>query len=239
LGDCRQTDNVNLLPAVAGRVQLKEHFHNRFHVGDQVWPVFSKVTSTGLFGRAVLVVGYGPVGKGIAERARDLGAIVHVVDLDPIRLLDARHHGCAPVDMSTGLARCEIVVTATGVEGVLGAEALGQVRPGAILFNAGHSNREIDVDWLYSRPHRRMKDHIERFDLDGTHLYLLARGSLLNLAAGARTTGANLFDPYTAVMLRGIAWLFDGGAEGAPSGVQPFPAELEQEIARLAVGLQG
>jgi adenosylhomocysteinase len=84
-----------------------------------------------------------------------------------------------------------------------------------------------------------MKDHIERFDLDGTHLYLLARGSLLNLAAGARTTGADLFDPYTAVMLRGIAWLFDGGAEGAPAGVQPFPAELEREIARLAVGLQG
>lgn len=220
-------------------IPLKEHFHNRFHVGDQVWPVFSEVTSMSLFGRTVLVVGYGPVGKGIAERARDLGAIVHVVDLDPIRLLDARHHGCAPVDLAVGLARCEIVVTATGVEGVLGAEALRQARPGAILFNAGHSNHEIDVDWLYRQPHRPMKRHIERFDLDGTHLYLLARGSLLNLAAGARTIGADLFDPYTAVMLRGIAWLFDGGAEGAPPGVQPFPGELEREIARLAVGLQG
>jgi len=78
---------------------------------------------------------------------------------------------------------------------------------------------------------------VERFDLPGTHVFLLARGSLLYLAAG--TGGSHdLFDFYTAVMLRGIAWLFDGGAEGAPPGVQPYPAHLEQEIARLAVELR-
>jgi adenosylhomocysteinase len=187
----------------------------------------------------VLVVGYGPVGKGIAERARDLGAIVSVVDLDAVRLLEAQHHGCAAVSLEEGLARCQIVVTATGVEGVLGEEHLRQTRPGAIFFNAGHSNREIDIDWLYRQPHQRMRDHIERFDLKGTHIFLLAKGSLLNLAAGSGSAGADLFDPYTAVMLRGIGWLFDGGAEGARPGVQPYPAELEQEIARLAIRLHG
>ncbi|MCZ6530268.1 MAG: hypothetical protein O6949_08045 [Chloroflexi bacterium] len=79
---------------------------------------------------------------------------------------------------------------------------------------------------------------MERFDLNTTHIFLLAKGSLLNLAAGTGAAGADLFDLYTAVMLRGISWLFDGGANGAPPGVQPFPAVLELEIARLSVKLQ-
>lgn len=220
-------------------IPLKDNLENRFHVGNEVWPVFSHVTSMSLFRRSVLVVGYGPVGKGIAERASALGAIVYVVDLDAVRLIEAQHHGCAPVSLEEGLARCQIVVTATGIEGVLGEKQLRHARPGAIFFNAGHSNREIDIDWLYQQPHQRMRSHIERFDLKGKHIFLLAKGSLLNLAAGSGAGGADLFDLYTAVMLRGIGWLFDGGAEGAPSGVQPYPSDLEQEIARLSVELYG
>jgi adenosylhomocysteinase len=220
-------------------IPLKDRFHNRFHVGNDVWPVFRELTWMNLYGRSVLVAGYGPVGKGIAERARNLGAIVHVVDLDAVRLIDARHHGCIPVSMEEGLARCEIVATATGVEGVLGREQLQKARPGAILFNAGHSNREIDIEWLYGQPHQHMRDHIERFDLEGTHVFLLAKGSLLNLAGATGTAGADLFDLYTAVMLQGISWLFDGGAAGAPPGLQAYPSHLEQEVARLAVRLQG
>jgi adenosylhomocysteinase len=220
-------------------IPLKDRLENRFHVGNEVWPVFSEVTSMSLFGRSVLVIGYGPVGKGIAERARDLGAIVYVVDLDAVRLIEAKHHGCTPVSLEEGLARCQIVVTATGFEGVLRGEHLRQARPGAIFLNAGHSNREIDTDWLYQQPHQRMRAHIERFDLGGTHIFLLAKGSLLNLAGATQGGGADLFDHYTAVMLRGITWLFDGGAEDAPPGLQPYPSFLEQEIARLSVKQQG
>jgi adenosylhomocysteinase len=220
-------------------IPLKDGLENRFHVGNEIWPVFSEVTSISLFRRSVLVVGYGPVGKGIAERARDLGAIVYVADLDAVRLIEAQHHGCAPVSLEEGLARCQIVVTATGVKGVLGEQHLRQARPGTIFFNAGHSNHEIDIDWLYRQPHQRMRPHVERFELDAKHIFLLAKGSLLNLAAGTVGGGADLFDLYTAVMLRGIGWLFDGGAEGASPGVQPYPADLEQEIARLAVKLYG
>ena len=220
-------------------IPLKDRLENRFHVGNEVWPVFSEVTWMNLFARSVLVVGYGPVGKGIAERARDLGAMVYVVDVDAVRLIEAQHHGCAPVSLEEGLARCQIVVTATGVEGVLGEEHLRLARPGTVFFNAGHSNREIDIDWLYHQPHQRMKAHIERFDLKGTHIFLLAKGSLLNLAGAIGSAGADLFDHYTAVMLRGISWLFDGGAKGAPPGVQPYPSDLEQEIARLSVKLHG
>ena len=220
-------------------IPLKDRLENRFHVGDGVWPAFSDVTGMGLFGRRVLVMGYGPVGKGIAERAHNLGAIVHVVDLDPVRLLEARHHGCEAVTLEEGLARCQIIVTATGVQGVLRKEQLCQVRPGTILFNAGHSNREIDIDWLYSQPHRRVVAHIERFDVAKTHLFLLAKGSLLNLAAGGRPHGLDMFDHYTAVMLLGIAWMFDGIPEGTPPGLQLYPAHLEHEIADLSIRLHG
>ena len=215
-------------------IPLKD-LHNRFHVGDSAWPAFSHVTGMSLFGRHVLILGCGPVGKGIAERARDLGAIVHVTDLDPVRLLEARHLGCDTVSLDEGIGRCQIIVTATGVEGVMSEEHLRQVKPGTILFNAGHSNREIDIDWLYQQPHQRMKAHIERFDIGKTHLYLLAQGSLLNLAAGAGPYSSDQFDHYTAVMLLGIAWMFDGIPEHISPGLQLYPAHLEREIAELSV----
>ena len=215
-------------------IPLKD-LHNRFHVGDSAWPAFSHVTGMSLFGRHVLILGCGLVGKGIAERARDLGAIVHVTDLDPVRLLEARHIGCDIVSLDEGIGRCQIIVTATGVEGVMSEEHLRQVKPGTILFNAGHSNREIDIDWLYQQPHQRMKAHIERFDIGKTHLYLLAQGSLLNLAAGAGPYSSDQFDHYTAVMLLGIAWMFDGIPDHISPGLQLYPAHLEREIAELSV----
>lgn len=215
-------------------IPLKDQLENRFHVGDGVWPVFSAVTGLGLFGRKVLVVGYGPVGKGIAERARNLGAIVYAADLDPVRMIEARHHGCLAVSLAEGIEHCKIIVTATGVQGVLSENFLQRVRPGTMLFNAGHSNREIDIDFLYKQPHQKMTENIERFDLEDTHLFLLAKGSLLNLAAGGAPHGLDLFDHYIAVMLAGIAWMFDGIPKDIKPGLQLFPAHLEKEIASLS-----
>jgi adenosylhomocysteinase len=218
-------------------IPLKDLLENRFHVGDTVWPVFGHVTGMGLTGKRVLVIGFGPVGKGIAARARSMGAVTHVADLDPVRLLEARHYGHETVSVKEGMARCHVVVTATGAEGVLGPDELVRARPGAILFNAGHTNREIDIGWLYRQPGRRIKAHIERFDLAGTHVFLLVKGSLLNLASGTGIHGVDMFDQYTAVMLLGMAWMFDGIPDHIQPGLQLYPAHLEREIAELAVRL--
>jgi adenosylhomocysteinase len=215
-------------------IPLKD-LHNRYHVGDTVWPAFNQLTGMGLYGRRVLVIGQGPVGKGIAERARALGASVYVADIDPLRLLEAAHLGCEAIELQEGVRRCEIIVTATGVEGVLNGEQLARVRPGAILFNAGHSNREIDIDWLYEHENQRLKAHIERIDLGGTYLFLLGQGSLLNLSAGAGPFGVDQFDHYTAVMLLGISWMFDGIPADTPAGLQRFPAHLERQIAEVSI----
>lgn len=218
-------------------IPLKDKLENRFHVGDSVWPAFSHVTGLGIFGRRVLVIGFGPVGKGIAERARKLGAVVNVADIDPVRLIEARHHGCEPVDLEEGLSRAHVIVTATGVDGVLSEELLRRIKHGAILFNAGHSNREADIDWLYAQPHEQLKAHIERFDLLQTSFYMLGKGSLLNLAAHAGPHGTDLFDHYTAVMLRGMSWMFDGIPSEYKPGLQLYPEHLEREIAQLSVDI--
>jgi adenosylhomocysteinase len=216
-------------------IPLKEKLENRFHVGDGVWPAFSQVTGLGVFGRRVLVIGFGPVGKGIAERARKLGAMVNVADIDPVRLIEARHHGCEPIDLADGLSRAHVIVTATGAKGVLNSDNLSRINSGAIIFNAGHSNREADIDWLYQQPHRRMKAHIERFDISNTSFYLLGKGSLLNLAAHAGPHGTDLFDHYTAVMLRGMSWMFNGIPNEYAPGLQFYPEHLEREIAARSV----
>jgi adenosylhomocysteinase len=214
-------------------IELKNQIENRFTVGTGIWHAFSMVTLMSLFARRVLVVGYGPVGKGIAERARNLGAVVMVSDLDPMRRLDANLHGCETVALHDGLRRAQIVVTATGRDKVLSVEEFRLMRPGTIVLNAGHSQHELDIDWLYGRPYQRIKAFIERFELGDTNIYLLARGNLLNLATGANEYDNDLFDAFSAVMLRGTTWMMDGGAAGMPPGVQPYPREIEREIAGL------
>jgi adenosylhomocysteinase len=218
-------------------IPLKEQIENRFHVGDGVWLTFAHLTAMGLFGRRVLVIGYGPVGKGIAERARQLVANVYVSDLDPVKLLEARYHGCEPIPLMDGLAHCQIIVTSTGVEGVLKEAQLRQVRQEAIVFNAGHSNREIEIDWLATQSHQPMKEFIERYDLGDRSFYLLTSGSPLNLGAGITAHGNDLFDHYSAVMLLGLKWMLDGGVGEMSNGLQLYPRHLEQEIANMSMEL--
>jgi adenosylhomocysteinase len=214
-------------------IPLKDRIHNRHHVGIQAWPAFSDITGLAIHGRSVLVVGFGPVGRGVATQARALGAIVSVAEVDPVKSLEAQHHGLRAVSLEEGLASCSIVVTATGREGIVGADQLIATRPGAILANVGHGNREIDVDWLEARPHQEVRRHITRHDVGDHEVYLLNRGNLLNIAAGAGIEVDELFDPFAAIMLRGLAWILQGGAVGAGHGMQPYPAELERGIAEL------
>jgi adenosylhomocysteinase len=214
---------------------LKDRIHNRHHVGFQAWPAICDITGLAIYGRSVLVVGFGPVGRGVALHARALGAVVSVAEPDPVRALEALNHGCRVVPLAEGLATCLIVVTATGREGVLGPDQLRRLRSGAILANVGHSNREIDVDWLAQRPGSAVRRYIDRYTIDGRDVFLLNRGSLVNIAPGAGIGVDELFDPFAAIMLRGLAWILGGGAAAARPGVQPYPPALEREIAELAL----
>ena len=215
-------------------IALKDLIHNRHHVGAETWPAFTSITGLSLYGREIVVVGFGPVGQGVALRARDLGANVTVVDLDPVRLVQAQHFGCRVADFDDAARNATVIVTATGFDGVIGATQIEWVADGAILMNVGHSNREIDVDWLDQHPHTVLRRHLERFEVNGRRVHLLNRGSLVNLASGL--TGApQLFDPFAAIMLLGLEAILQGSAADLPAGVQRYPAHLETRVARALV----
>jgi adenosylhomocysteinase len=216
-------------------IALKDLIHNRHHVGVETWPAFTAITGLALYGREVVVIGFGPVGQGVALRARDLGASVTVVDLDPVRSVQAQHHGCRVATLADALRKASVVVTATGFDGVLGAEQLADVADGAILVNVGHSDREIDVDWLDQHPRVEMRRHLDRYDISGRRLHLLNRGSLVNLAAGLGIAAPQLFDPFAAIMLLGLDAILHGRTADLPAGVQRYPAELEARVAQALV----
>ena len=120
---------------------------------------------------------------------------------------------------------------------MLGEEQLSQVADGAILVNVGHSDREIDVDWLDQHPSTSVRQHLQRFELTGRRVYLLNRGSLVNLAAGLGINAPQLFDPFTAIMLLGLEAILGGETADLPNGVQRYPRPLEARVARaLATG---
>ena len=91
------------------------------------------------------------------------------------------------------------------------------------------------MDWLDRQPSEHVRRHIERYTVDGRDLYLLNRGNLVNIASGAGIEVDELFDPFAAIMLLGLAWILQGGAAEAAPGLQPYPAHLEREIAELSL----
>ena len=216
-------------------IALKDLIHNRHHVGAETWPAFTAITGLSLYGREIVVVGFGPVGQGVALRGRDLGANVTVVDRDPVRLVLAQHHGCRVADFDDAVRRASVIVTATGFDGVVGAAEIERIADGAILMNVGHSNREIDIDWLDLHPHTELRRHLERYEVNGQRVHLLNRGSLVNLAVGLGTGAPQLFDPFAAIMLLGLDAILHGSAGDLPTGVQRYPTQLESRVARALV----
>ncbi len=213
-------------------IALKDCLHNRYHVGYETWPVFYQLTGMSLFLRTVLVVGFGNVGRGVAEVAKNWGALVRIVENDPIRKLEATHFGFEVMDLFTGIQHSQIVVTATGRSGIIQAEHLRAAAPGTIFFNVGHLNREIDIDWLSQQPHQTVKPGIEKFSIAEKTIFLLAKGSLLNLATEMEN-GVDLFDIYNTVMLKGLIAMAEGTLLRFPPGIHLYPQELEREVAEL------
>ncbi len=216
---------------------LKEGLHNRFLVGLVTWTTFLEVARVTLYGRRVAVVGYGPVGQGVAEYARLLGAVPVVVELSPSRQLLARYAGCEVARLEEALPGADVVVTATGREGVVREEHFGLFRDGAFLLNVGHTNRELDVQALRRYPTRRLRPYVEEVQLPGRRVYLLAGGAMFNLAAGPGDP-YDAFDLTSALLLAGIAHLVDHGHR-YPPGLHPMPQEVEAEVAALSPHLLG
>jgi adenosylhomocysteinase len=213
--------------------RLKAGIELRFHVAEAFWAAFAYLTGLSLFGRAVLVLGFGAVGKGIAERARNTGARTLVFEPDPLRACEAVLHGHESVSFEGGLKQADIVITATGRDGALGPSSFARLRDGTILANAGHAQTEVSWPLLAQRGVRRIRANIAAVKLDhAREVIVLCEGSTLNLSTGAGPFGNDLWDPFNALILRGLHWLNDGMPDGAPFGLQPFPPVIQDQVAR-------
>jgi adenosylhomocysteinase len=193
-----------------------------------------------LAGHTLVVVGYGWAGQGIAERARGAGAAVIVCEIDPLRALEARMAGYQVMPALEAAERGDVFVTVTGSRGVLRGEHFARMKDGAVLANAGHFDVELDLEELrgLAAEVREVRPLIEQYTLeDGRRLNLLARGRVVNLAAGEGHPAA-VMDVSFALQALCVEHLVDRRAELA-AGVQAVPESIDREVATLKLAALG
>ena len=165
----------------------KHLFDNRYGTGQSVFDGIDRTTNLIVAGKTCVVAGYGWCGKGVALRAKGLGAHVIVTEVDPVKAIEAIMDGFAVMPMAEAAKSGDLFVTVTGDRDVITAEHFALMKNGAILCNAGHFDVEVDVKWLRENALecRDMKPNIQGFRLeDGRWVYVLAEGRLVNLASG-------------------------------------------------------
>ncbi|MBA7507570.1 Adenosylhomocysteinase [subsurface metagenome] len=214
----------------------KRFFDNRFGTAESAFQAIMGITNTLIAGKNIVVVGYGFVGRGIASRAKGLGAIVTVVETDPIKALEAAMDGFRVAGMTKAAHAGDIFITTTGNLKVIREEHMRAMKDGAILCNAGHFNVEIDIPALrkLAVKGREVLEDVEEFQLKGgKRLYLLAEGRLVNLA-GKRSLGhpMEIMDMSFALQALSVEYIAKHAGELEPK-VYEVPADIDREVAEL------
>ena len=165
----------------------KHLFDNRYGTGQSVWDGINRTTNLIVAGKSVVVAGYGWCGKGVAMRAKGLGAEVIVTEINPIRAMEAVMDGFKVMPMLEAAPLGDFFITVTGCADVIGPDAFLRMKDGAICCNAGHFDVEVAVAKLKAMAvsHRPARNNIEAYTLEnGRTIYIIAEGRLVNLAAG-------------------------------------------------------
>ena len=228
-------------PIVAvNEANTKHFFDNRYGTGQSTIDGIIRATNILLAGRTFVVCGYGWCGRGLADRARGLGAHVIVVEVDPLRALQAVMDGFRVAPIADAAAQGDIFVTATGNKHILRREHFEAMRDGAVLANTGHFDVEIDIPALrdLASDEGVARPHVRRFDLaDGRRLFLLAEGRLVNLAA-AEGHPAAVMDMSFANQALSAEYVARNHADLEPR-VYAVPREIDDEVARLKLESMG
>jgi adenosylhomocysteinase len=221
-------------PAIAANDAWCKHLYdNRYGTGQSTIAAILRLTNLVGAGKEFCVVGYGWVGKGLARYAEGTGGRVTVIEVDPVKALEAHMDGHRVAGLE-GLSTADVVITATGGVEAVGAGALPYLKDGAVLANAGHHDREIDVAAL--GPGEEVRPGITRHELgSGRRVYLLVGGRLVNIA-GADGHPVEIMDLSFSV--QALAAHLLASAE-LPPGVQRLPEELDREIARTKLATLG
>jgi len=220
--------------------RTKHLFDNRYGTGQSAIDGILRATNVLIAGKQVVVGGYGWVGRGIASRAAGMGGIVTVVEVDPIRALEAAMDGFRVTNAAVAAEIGEIFIAATGNLNVWGAAHFPVMRDGAILANAGHFNDEFELGSLEEQASssREVRPFTREYLMpDGRRLYVLADGRLVNLGA-AEGHPSIVMDMSFANQALGLEWLRAHAGELEPR-VHDIPEEIDAEVARLKLDSMG
>ncbi|HEV8688184.1 MAG TPA: adenosylhomocysteinase [Gaiellaceae bacterium] len=236
-----ERDGALGFPVIAvNDANTKHMFDNRYGTGQSTIDGIIRATNVLLAGKHFVVAGYGWVGKGVAMRARGLGANVIVTEVDPLRALEAAMDGFEVLTMEKAAQVGDIFCTATGDKSVIRREHMEQMKDGAILSNTGHFNVEIEIPALkqLAVEQREARAFVDEFVLpDGRRIYLLAEGRLINLAA-AEGHPAIVMDMSFANQALSAEYAVAHAAE-LERKVYPVPREIDEEISRLKLETMG
>jgi adenosylhomocysteinase len=211
-------------------------FNDRFGTGQSALDGILRATNLLLAGQTLVILGYGATGRGIASRARGAGATVIVCEVDPMRGLEARMEGFDVMPALAAAERGDVFVTVTGNRDVLCREHFELMKDGAILANAGHFDVEISLPDL-GEERRPVLPLVDEYVIAGRRLNLLARGRVVNLAAGEGHPAA-VMDVSFAIHALAVEELFLRGGDLAP-GVHPVPEAIDHEVALLKLASLG
>jgi adenosylhomocysteinase len=236
-----ERDGVLRYPIVAVNEALTKHlFDNRYGTGQSTLDGVIRATNLLIAGKVFVVAGYGWCGRGLAMRAKGHGADVVVLEVDPLRALEAVMDGFRVMPMAEAARIGDVFVTATGDINVVRREHFEVMKDGAIVANTGHFNVEIDIPALEALAvaRRRVRENVEEFVLaDGRKVFLLAEGRLVNLAA-AEGHPASVMDMSFANQALCAEYMVKNASSLAVR-VYDVPEQIDQEIARLKLAALG
>ena len=234
-------DGKLMYPIIAvNEAETKHFFDNRYGTGQSTLDGITRATNILWAGRRVVVGGYGWCGRGVASRARGLGAQVIVTEVNPVRALEAVMDGFQVMTGIEAAQQGEVFITVTGGWHVIGADHFAVMRDGAIVANSGHFNVEIDIPALVaaSVSRREVRPFVEEFvTADGRRIHLLGEGRLINLAAAEGHPSA-VMDMSFANQALSCEYLVKNHSNLA-SGVHVVPREIDAEVGRLKLETMG
>jgi adenosylhomocysteinase len=234
-------EGVLAYPIIAvNEARTKHMFDNQYGTGQSAIDGLLRATNILIAGKTAVVAGYGWVGRGVASRFRGMGANVIIVEIDPLRGLEAAMDGYLVMPIAEAAKRGDIFITTTGNLNVIGAAHFPTLKDGAIIANAGHFNDEIEIPALekQSKGKRTVRTFVEEYSHEnGKKIFLLAEGRLLNHAA-AEANPAAVMDMSFANQVLAIEYLLKKGKELKPD-VYAVPDDLDALIAKLKLEAMG
>ena len=237
----REREGILPCPMMAvNDAKAKHYYDNKYGTGQSTWDAIMHTTNLIVAGKTVVVAGYGWCGKGIAMRAKGMGANVVVCEVDPFKALDATMENFRVMSMDEAAKIGDIFVTATGCKDVIVQRHFEVMKNNAVLCNSGHFDCEVDVAALRQMSAETFprRQNIEGFKLsDGRTLNVLAEGRLVNLAGG-NGHPAEIMDMSFAVQALSLEWLAKH-REGLEKKVYIVPDEIDDQIARVKLAAMG